>query len=259
VVACHRAPSRRFLAGVIALTQNGPQTRPSPTRRSAQLGFMFLALGSGTMNHRLAAWAVAGRHLSPGHANAPFFKALLFLGAGMRHALHGQYHRHAQIWRPAQGAARHPLDLPLRVGSAGRAFPLLFGLLEQGRNPRRERMRRGSTAPSPRFNLRNPVLYRLADRGAHRVLTTFRAYFQDLLGGPREFRRKPNQHHGHERAPRGGHDAGTPPGAAPAQRGPRPWPGPAQLESPAIMTWAPAHPLAVGAVFAGPHPGAERD
>src|SRR5205807_7852158 len=52
----------------------------------SQLGYMFLALGSGTMNEQLAGWAVVAAifHLIT-HA---FFKALLFLGAGsVMHAM----------------------------------------------------------------------------------------------------------------------------------------------------------------------------
>lgn len=73
-----------ILAALIALTQNDLK-RVLAYSTVSQLGYMFLALGSGTSDHRLAGIAVTAAifHLFT-HA---FFKALLFLGAGS--VMHG--------------------------------------------------------------------------------------------------------------------------------------------------------------------------
>lgn len=76
-----------LLAAVIALTQTDLK-RVLAYSTISQLGYMFLALGSGTSHERLAGIAVAAAifHLFT-HA---FFKALLFLGAGsVMHAMGG--------------------------------------------------------------------------------------------------------------------------------------------------------------------------
>ncbi|MBI3407818.1 MAG: NADH-quinone oxidoreductase subunit L [Planctomycetes bacterium] len=86
VVACIAAGTA-LLAALIALTQSDLK-RVLAYSTISQLGYMFLALGSGTMDHRLAAVAVTAAifHLFT-HA---FFKALLFLGAGsVMHAMGG--------------------------------------------------------------------------------------------------------------------------------------------------------------------------
>lgn len=74
-----------LLAALIALTQTDLK-RVLAYSTISQLGYMFLALGSGTSTERLAGFAVAAAifHLFT-HA---FFKALLFLGAGsVMHAM----------------------------------------------------------------------------------------------------------------------------------------------------------------------------
>src|SRR5262245_9036375 len=74
-----------LLAALIAVTQTDLK-RVLAYSTISQLGYMFLALGSGVQEHRLAALAVAAAifHLVT-HA---FFKALLFLGAGsVMHAM----------------------------------------------------------------------------------------------------------------------------------------------------------------------------
>ncbi len=74
-----------FLAALIALTQTDLK-RVLAYSTISQLGYMFLALGSGTSSYRLAGLAVAAAifHLFT-HA---FFKALLFLAAGsVMHAM----------------------------------------------------------------------------------------------------------------------------------------------------------------------------
>jgi proton-translocating NADH-quinone oxidoreductase chain L len=75
-----------LLAALIAVTQMDLK-RVLAYSTISQLGYMFLALGSGTSEHKLAALAVTAAifHLFT-HA---FFKALLFLGAGsVMHAMH---------------------------------------------------------------------------------------------------------------------------------------------------------------------------
>jgi proton-translocating NADH-quinone oxidoreductase chain L len=75
-----------LLAALIAVTQTDLK-RVLAYSTISQLGYMFLALGSGTSEHKLAALAVTAAifHLFT-HA---FFKALLFLGAGsVMHAMH---------------------------------------------------------------------------------------------------------------------------------------------------------------------------
>jgi proton-translocating NADH-quinone oxidoreductase chain L len=75
-----------LLAALIAVTQTDLK-RVLAYSTISQLGYMFLALGSGTGEHKLAALAVTATifHLFT-HA---FFKALLFLGAGsVMHAMH---------------------------------------------------------------------------------------------------------------------------------------------------------------------------
>jgi NADH-quinone oxidoreductase subunit L len=74
-----------LLAALIAVTQTDLK-RVLAYSTISQLGYMFLALGSGVQEHRLAALAVTAAifHLVT-HA---FFKALLFLGAGsVMHAM----------------------------------------------------------------------------------------------------------------------------------------------------------------------------
>ena len=74
-----------LLAALIAVTQTDLK-RVLAYSTISQLGYMFLALGSGVQEHRLATLAVAAAifHLVT-HA---FFKALLFLGAGsVMHAM----------------------------------------------------------------------------------------------------------------------------------------------------------------------------
>lgn len=76
-----------FLAAMIAITQTDLK-RVLAYSTISQLGYMFLALGSGTSSEKLAGFAVAAAifHLIT-HA---FFKALLFLGAGsVMHAMGG--------------------------------------------------------------------------------------------------------------------------------------------------------------------------
>src|SRR5205085_9867218 len=76
-----------LLAALIALTQNDLK-RVLAYSTISQLGYMFLALGAGLRDHKLAVFAVSAAifHLFT-HA---FFKALLFLGAGS--VMHGMVH-----------------------------------------------------------------------------------------------------------------------------------------------------------------------
>ena len=99
----------------------------------SQLGYMFLALGSGLRpTATLVTFAVVAAmfHLFT-HA---FFKALLFLGAGsVMHAM-GNVIDMRRFSGLRQGAADHALDLPVRRRGAGR-LPAVVRLLEQGRDP----------------------------------------------------------------------------------------------------------------------------
>ena len=101
-----------------------------------------------------------------------FFKALLFLSAGsVMHAM-GDVIDMRRVRRPAEGAADHPLDLPVRGPGPGRDAGLLR-LLEQGHGPR------GALAAghADRFGWVYTILFGVALATA--LLTafyTFRAY-----------------------------------------------------------------------------------
>ena len=91
-----------LLAGCSALTQHDIK-RVLAYSTISQIGYMFLALGVG-------AWSAAIFHFMT-HA---FFKALLFLGAGVVIAELARRARHVQDGRAAARAARGVLDVPDR-------------------------------------------------------------------------------------------------------------------------------------------------
>ena len=68
----------------------------------SQIGYMFLAVGLGPVGY------VAGLAHLLAHG---FFKAGLFLGAGLGHARHERRGRHAPVRRALEEAAGHLRDL----------------------------------------------------------------------------------------------------------------------------------------------------
>ena len=91
-----------IMAGTIAITQTDLK-RVLAYSTISQLGYMFLALGTGSL-----LGIVAGMFHLFTHA---FFKALLFLGRGQRDARHGRRDRHAPLRRFAATHAHHLLDV----------------------------------------------------------------------------------------------------------------------------------------------------
>ena len=115
-----------LLAAIIAITQTDLK-RILAYSTISQLGYMFLALGTGTL-----LGVTAGMFHLVTHA---FFKALLFLGAGsVMHAMGGVIDIR-QLRRPAAPPAGHALDVPVRLPGDWRACVPLGRLLEQGRHP----------------------------------------------------------------------------------------------------------------------------
>ena len=154
------APRRRT---IIASSASPPRCsrRPSPsprttsrrcwpTRRCRQLGYMFLAVGSG-------AYVAAIFHMVT-HA---FFKALLFLGSGS--VIHGMHHE--QDMR-TMGALRKLMPSPRpRSSSAGWPSPACR------RSPASGRRTRSCCSRSPRAHARpDPLRGRPRHGAAHRVL-----------------------------------------------------------------------------------------
>ena len=92
-----------LLAALIALTQTDLK-RVLAYSTVSQLGFMFLALGSGGRGRAERSPSTAAIFHLFTHA---FFKALLFLGGRQRDARDGRRHRHAALRRPAEAAAGH--------------------------------------------------------------------------------------------------------------------------------------------------------
>ena len=94
------APLTLLLAGFSALAQRDIK-RVLAYSTISQIGYMFLALGVG-------AWSAAIFHFMT-HA---FFKALLFLAAGVGHPGPAPRARHVPDGRPAAAPAAGLLDLP---------------------------------------------------------------------------------------------------------------------------------------------------
>ena len=115
-----------LLAAVIAMTQTDLK-RILAYSTISQLGYMFLALGTGTL-----AGVTAGMFHLVTHA---FFKAPAVPRRRQRDARHGRRDRHPPLRRSAAPHAGHPLDVPVRLPGPGRRGALCR-LLEQGRHPR---------------------------------------------------------------------------------------------------------------------------
>ena len=168
-----------FMAAIIALTQTDLK-RVLAYSTVSQLGYMFLALGSGG-DRRAGAGGGDGGHLPSVHAR-------LLQGAAVprrrqRDARHGRRHRHAPLQRPAARHAANALDVPVRCAGA-RRLPALRRLLEQGRDPLRQL--RGLA--HHRLVLL-PLPHGAGDGGADRVLHLPRL-LPDLLGRETHPRRK---------------------------------------------------------------------
>jgi proton-translocating NADH-quinone oxidoreductase chain L len=220
-----------LLAALIALTQTDLK-RVLAYSTVSQLGFMFLALGSGIGAGRLAGLAVTAAifHLFT-HA---FFKALLFLGAGS--VMHSM--GNVIDMRKFSGLRK---VLPVThwtflCGSAALAgFPFLSGFWSKDEIL-------AVAHEAGQHSIIYTILFYIALLTAGlTAFYTFRAYFKTFWGAekiPHEAHRPHgHQEHAHEQ------------GAATAEPAPV-HAGPHHLESPAIMTW-PLRILAVGALFAG--------
>jgi NADH-quinone oxidoreductase subunit L len=224
-----------LLAAVIALTQTDLK-RILAYSTISQLGYMFLALGSGTSDGRLAGLAVTAAifHLFT-HA---FFKALLFLGAGS--VMHSM--GNVIDMRKFSGLRK---VLPVThwtflCGSAALAgFPLLSGFWSKDEilAVAHDAGRYGSFA-APLFTV---LFYSALLTAGLTAFYTFRAYFKTFWGVER-IPEEAYKSHGHEDHLHEGEPGVAP--AAPAHTGSR------LFESPAIMTW-PLRILAVGAVGVG--------
>ena len=106
-----------LLAALIALTQNDLK-RVLAYSTVSQLGYMFLALGSGVKPSAWPTFAVDGGDVPPVHAR--LLQGAAVPGGRQRHARDGRRHRHAPLQRPAAGAADHALDVPVRRAGPGR-------------------------------------------------------------------------------------------------------------------------------------------
>jgi NADH-quinone oxidoreductase subunit L len=217
-----------LLAGLIALTQTDLK-RVLAYSTVSQLGYMFLALGSGISDGRLAGFAVTAAifHLVT-HA---FFKALLFLGAGsVMHAMGDVIDM-----RKFSGLRR---VLPVThwtflCGSAALAgFPLLSGFWSKD-----EILAVAQQAGAYGSFIYTILFYCALITAGLTAFYTFRAYFKTFWG----VEKIPAEaySHGHEAHTHEG-EAGEAPDHA----------GPVVLEAPLVMTW-PLRVLAVGAVAVG--------
>ena len=118
-----------LLSASIALTQTDLK-RVMAYSTVSQLGYMFMALGSGVGDVAQLAVVAAMFHLFT-HA---FFKALLFLAVRQRDARDGGRDRHAAVRRAAAPAPVHLLDVRRRrPGAVG--HPADGRVLQQGRDP----------------------------------------------------------------------------------------------------------------------------
>ncbi len=238
-----------FLAGVIALTQTDLK-RVLAYSTVSQLGYMFLALGSGTSNERLATFAVVAAifHLVT-HA---FFKALLFLGAGsVMHAMGNV------IDMRKFGGLRRVLPVThwtFLCGSAALAgVPLLSGFWSKDEilAVTHSAGHHDSFAAST-YQI---LFYSALITAGLTAFYTFRAYFKTFWG-VEKIPPEAYQSHGHAHADHGdkhGHD--THAAHAHGQHEEKDAPAPAHaanysLESPPVMTW-PLRILAVGALIVG--------
>ena len=233
VVACIGAFTA-LLAGIIALTQTDLK-RVLAYSTVSQLGYMFLALGSGLGAGSLAGLAVVAAifHLFT-HA---FFKALLFLGAGsVMHSMGNVIDMRKFSGLRKALPVTHATFLCGAAALAG--VPLLSGFWSKDEilDVTREAGQHGSAIYTILF------VSGLVTAGLT-AFYTFRVYFKTFWGPekiPSEAY-KPHDHaeHAHE----------SEQGAAPAEPAPA-HPDPRHFESPAIMT-GPLCILAIGAVFAG--------
>ena len=172
-----------LLAALIALTQTDLK-RILAYSTVSQLGYMFLALGTGSQ-----LGVTAGMFHLFTHA---FFKALLFLGAGsVMHAMGGVIDMR-QFGGLRRKMPIDPLDLPVRLPGPGRHLPLRR-LLEQGRDSGR-RGRKASEAQQG--SLYGYLYYAGTFTAFLTAFYTFRAYFLTFHGEERI--PKEAGHHAHE-------------------------------------------------------------
>ena len=133
--------------------------RPDAERPQARAGLLdhqparLHVPGAGLRRRAASTWspfAVDRGHLPPVHAR--LLQGAAVPGGRQRHARDGQRHRHAPLQRPAQGAADHALDLPVRRAGPGRLAAACPASGARTRSsaapwPPRRAACRGTTAP----------------------------------------------------------------------------------------------------------------
>ncbi|MBX9678772.1 MAG: NADH-quinone oxidoreductase subunit L [Gemmataceae bacterium] len=241
-----------LLAALIALTQTDLK-RVLAYSTVSQLGYMFLALGSGVQHERLATLAVVAAvfHLFT-HA---FFKALLFLGAGsVMHAMGDVIDM-----RKFSGLRRvlPTTHWTFLIGSAALAgFPLLSGFWSKD-EVLLTTLRASQNGPYATLYM-VCFISAMATAGLT-AFYTFRAYFMTFWG-PEKIPAEAYAHHGHSHAelpekPHGHADHGHAHGGhgdsghGDAGHGDAGH-GAVRLESGEVMLW-PLRILAIGALLVG--------
>ncbi len=228
-----------LLGAAIAVTQTDLK-RVLAYSTVSQLGFMFLALGSGIHNGHLAGVAVTAAifHLVT-HA---FFKALLFLAAGsVMHAMGDVIDMRKFSGLRKVLPVTHWTFLCGAAALAG--IPFLSGFWSKD-----EILSVTHEAGHEGHAIYTILFYSGLFTAGLTAFYTFRAYFKTFWGAEK-IPAEAYQHHGHDAGHhQGEHDHGEQ-GHAPAQPAPAA-PRPTSLESPAIMTW-PLRILAVGALLVG--------
>jgi NADH-quinone oxidoreductase subunit L len=232
-----------LLAALIALTQTDLK-RVLAYSTVSQLGYMFLALGSGIRGHELAMFAVAAAvfHLVT-HA---FFKALLFLAAGsVMHAMGDVIDMRKFSGLRKVLPTTHWTFLCGAAALAG--FPLLSGFWSKDEILA---VTLGASGKESSYPMLYMVLFfsALVTAGLT-AFYTFRAYFMtfwgELVVPPEAYAHHGHDSHGHDH---GDHGHG---GHAHTHHVEAVVPDPnKKLESPPVMT-VPLMILAVGAVFVG--------
>ncbi len=234
-----------LLAGTIALTQTDLK-RVLAYSTVSQLGYMFLALGSGLMYKNLAAYAVAAAifHLVT-HA---FFKALLFLGAGsVMHAMGDVIDMRRFSGLRKVLPTTHWTFL---IGSAALAgFPLLSGFWSKDEILA---VVHGASSDNPHAAIYFFCFLAAMVTAGMTAFYTFRAYFMTFWGPEKIPQEAYSHHHGHADHDDHAHDhhghghgnhhaAPTHASAEPAK---------SHFESGEVMLW-PLRVLAVGALLVG--------
>ena len=170
-----------LLAALIALTQTDLK-RVLAYSTVSQLGYMFMALGAGVGGGGSGDGRGDGRHVPLVHAR--ILQGAVVPRRRQRDALDGRRDRHAALQRPAEGAADHALDVPVRRGGAGRRAA--------ARRASGARTRSSRCSPQRVAACRRTATYLRRDSSGSRWSTalltafyTFRAYFMTFWGDER--------------------------------------------------------------------------